>query len=176
MSALLVHTLLKTPLDPLAVNEVLSWIEGFAPEGVKKYVWKREVLEGWRRTPKDAQWCNMTLNPTEVRLEIERHNKAVGPLEWCARHGSGARGPWEHRFVATPCITKKLEGYRVELARTTKNPKLFAMQGSVTILQVNPEYGSFQHSWGEKTFWCKKADVLIMELRVEYCSLIDTSD
>ena len=168
-------------LPPSTVKTVLELTEGFAPEGVSKDEWKREVLGGWQRTPKTFRFCNMTLNPTDVRLEIERHNEAVGPLQWGAVRGNGARGPCTHRFLATPPITKKLEGYMVHLGRMTKSQfkrrgQSNDMEGQFTILQVMPRYGSFKHSFGQKEFWCKKADIVYMHVEVAFCRLQDTSD
>ena len=163
------------------VKTVLELTEGFAPEGVSKDEWKREVLGGWQRTPKTFRFCDMTLNPTDVRLEIERHNEAVGPLQWGAVRGNGARGPCMHRFLATPPITKKLEGYMVHLARYTKarftrRNEFPGLQGHLKILEVNNQGTAFKHNYGKKEFWCRKADISYMHLIVEYCDLQDTSD
>ena len=71
-----------------------------------------EVSGGWQRTPETPEFCEMTRNPPHVRRGIERHNKAVGPRQWDAVRGSGAKPPWAHRLLATPPITKKLKGYK----------------------------------------------------------------
>ena len=159
------------------VKTVLELTEGFAPEGVSKDEWKRDVLGGWQRTDSTRQFGDMTLNPTVVRLEIERHNKAVGPLQWGAVHGNSAMLA-SHQFRATPPLTKKLEGYKVNLGRTTKSKKRgFAdMDGYCTILEVNPQYGCFKHSWRQKEYWCKKTDIVYMHVTVAFCRLQDTSD
>ena len=163
------------------VKTVLELTEGFAPEGVSKDEWKRDVLGGWQRTDSTRQFGDMTLNPAVVRLEIERHNTAVGPLQWAAVRGNGATGPWQHRCKATPPITKKLEGYMVHLRRFTKRKPRYTrertdMHGELKTLQADPQYDCFKHSFGQKEFWCKKTNINYMFLKINYCRLQDTSD
>ena len=157
---------------------VLCMVEGFAPQGVDKAIW-RSILVNWQNRPLDL--CNTHgLNPVEVREGIEAWNRRCGPLAWSPRFGNGARGPWTHRLCARPPIDVRLENARVYLERRTRGKGGFLCGRHCKILEVNRTGSAFRHSnawsgWAE-SYWCRAADAVDMVVEVDYVNLADTSD
>ena len=156
MSTPIVHELLKTPLDDNLVKMVLEMIEGFAPEGVKKDVWKN-VLLGWQQAPHDVA---RYMDPAKLRGMIESKNNALGPLQWYVQWVRIGRQEMSNELRADLKINKRLEGQVVMLNRGFgKRPAAEACK----ILLVNDF--AFQHTWllaGESTwknYWCKPRSV-----------------
>ena len=184
MSALLVRTLRKTPLDDNLTEMVLKWIEGFAPSGVEKAFWKK-MLSEWRF---HSDGCARVFNPAEVWKEIENKNKEYGPQQWCMSSNgamalsnsainlsNGARRPVSSYLRAELPINRQLEGKHVQLYRSFKNygRSLFPNYSNkrVKILQVNDN--AFRHTWpraqgDEVEYWCKKESKLLGEIPHAY--------
>ena len=167
MSALIVRTLLKTPLDDNLVGAVLEMIEGFAPEGVKKADWKN-VLLGWQQASHDVA---RYMDPAKLRGMIESKNNALGPLQWYVQWVRIGRQDSEPELRADLNIDKRLEGQRVMLNRGFgKRPAA----ESCKILQVKDT--AFQHDWlvvGEynfprKNYWCKRSSVRELYVLIEW--------
>ena len=168
-----VHRALGKKMQSEVVKMVLQFVEGFAPRGVDKGIW-RSILANWNNAYGDHG-----LNPIDVRVEIESWNLLLGPLVWHVRRGNPARGPWTDRLCAKPPLDQRLvdAGLPVYLRRDTR---INEMRGHCRILEVNKAGTAFEHSnpgWGrDEALWCKLADVFDMVVEVDYIRLRDTSD
>ena len=169
-----VHHALAKKFSPEVVQTVLSMVEGFAPQGVDRAIW-RSILVNWQNSPLDLSTFrgDFGLNPIKVREEIEAWSRKCGPLAWSPRRGNGARGPLTDRLCARPAIDARLVNTRVYLRRDTRRKE---MGGRCTILEVNQSGTAFRHSYQGHSYWCRAADVLDMVVEVDYVCPVDTSD
>ena len=174
-----VYRALSKKMQPEVVNMVLQLIEGFAPKGVDKSIWRR-ILENWnnnrRNNRRGSEWNgggNRYANPKTVRIDIECYNLLLGPLVWHVRMGDSCLGPLADRLCAKPPIDQRLVDAAVTVyleRRTRRRP----IRSHCRILEVNEKGTAFRHSNPE--LWCRLADVDDIVVEVPYIWLRDTSD
>ena len=166
-----VYRALSKKMQPEVVNMVLQLIEGFAPKGVDKSIW-RSILTNWKNNRPGSGW-DWGGNPKTVRIDIECYNLLLGPLVWHVRRGDSCRGPRTDRLCAKPPIDQRLVDAAVPVyleRRTRRRP----IRDYCRILEVNEKGTAFRHSNPE--LWCRLADVDDIVVEVDYIWLQDTSD